>query len=221
MIYLNNPCRTRFPCFPFECCQCKDEFTLTSIQSNTYTNISLIRYLHTQIRSSLFLFLPQFSNQSNTKFPTLSHTSLYFTHFLFPKRFTHPHLTHQINKTFLLHFPSQLKIKMALSRLSSSSSTIKSNLTKPISTIFTLNRSISSDTTLSIETSIPFTAHNCTPPSTTVTTTPNELLNFFHTMALMRRMEIAADSLYKSKLIRGFCHLYDGQEAVAVGMEGS
>ncbi|VVA94091.1 unnamed protein product [Arabis nemorensis] len=105
---------------------------------------------------------------------------------------------------------------MALSRLSSRST----GISRPFSAAF--SRFLSTDTTpITIETSLPFTAHLCDPPSRSVESSSQELLTFYRTMALMRRMEIAADSLYKAKLIRGFCHLYDGQEAVAIGMEAA
>lgn len=74
---------------------------------------------------------------------------------------------------------------------------------------------------LTIETSVPYKSHIVDPPPREVATTARELATFFRDMSAMRRAEIAADSLYKAKLIRGFCHLYDGQEAVAVGMEAA
>jgi pyruvate dehydrogenase E1 component alpha subunit len=48
-----------------------------------------------------------------------------------------------------------------------------------------------------------------------------ELLQFYHDMLLIRRFEERAGQLYGMGLIGGFCHLYIGQEAVAVGIQSA
>ncbi|XP_072970011.1 pyruvate dehydrogenase E1 component subunit alpha-1, mitochondrial-like [Typha angustifolia] len=69
----------------------------------------------------------------------------------------------------------------------------------------------SSNKTLMIEMSIPFTSNWINPPSHSVDMTSSMFLSF-RTMSTMHRMQIVADFLYKAKLIHGFCHLYDSQE---------
>ncbi|KAJ9126804.1 hypothetical protein QFC24_001837 [Naganishia onofrii] len=66
-----------------------------------------------------------------------------------------------------------------------------------------------------------FHGYRCDPPSLDVSVTKDQMIDLYTQMTRMRRMEQAADALYKAKLIRGFCHLAIGQEAVAVGMESA
>mgnify|MGYP002654324393 CR=1 FL=1 len=51
--------------------------------------------------------------------------------------------------------------------------------------------------------------------------TPAEMEAFYREMLLIRRFEEKAGQLYGLGLIGGFCHLYIGQEAVAVGLQSA
>jgi len=53
------------------------------------------------------------------------------------------------------------------------------------------------------------------------TCSSEEMLALYRSMLTMQRLEIVADNMYKDKHIRGFCHLYLGQEAIAAGMEAA
>ena len=49
--------------------------------------------------------------------------------------------------------------------------------------------------------------------------TKDQMLGWYRDMLLIRRFEERAGQLYGMGLIGGFCHLYIGQEAIAVGMQ--
>lgn len=62
--------------------------------------------------------------------------------------------------------------------------------------------------------------HNLsTGPEESSIVTADDAETLYQQMITIRRLEMAAGNLYKSKQVRGFCHLYSGQEAVAVGMK--
>lgn len=81
------------------------------------------------------------------------------------------------------------------------------------------SHAFSSDATFQTK---PFKLHNLeNGPSTDVTVSRDDALIYYKQMMTIRRMEAAANNMYKEKTIRGFCHLYSGQEACAVGMEAA
>ncbi|XP_055356521.1 probable pyruvate dehydrogenase E1 component subunit alpha, mitochondrial isoform X2 [Paramacrobiotus metropolitanus] len=80
-------------------------------------------------------------------------------------------------------------------------------------------RYVSSETTFQVR---DFKLHKLDQgPRTTVSVTKDDALRYYLDMVRIRRLETAASNLYKEKAIRGFCHLYSGQEACAVGMEAA
>ena len=96
------------------------------------------------------------------------------------------------------------------------SNILMANLLKNL--LYSSRRSVAS---VSFQTK-PFKLHRLEEgPNTDVVVTREEALKYYKEMTTIRRMEAAANSLYKEKAVRGFCHLYSGQEAVAVGMENA
>jgi len=50
---------------------------------------------------------------------------------------------------------------------------------------------------------------------------PETLLHWYEQMLILRRVEERAAQLYGQQKIKGFCHLYIGQEAVGIGLEAA
>uniref|UniRef100_A0A1Q3FZN0 Pyruvate dehydrogenase E1 component subunit alpha n=1 Tax=Culex tarsalis TaxID=7177 RepID=A0A1Q3FZN0_CULTA len=68
----------------------------------------------------------------------------------------------------------------------------------------------------------PYKLHNLeTGPPTSGTITRDQAIDLYKQMQVIRRLETSAGNLYKEKIVRGFCHLYSGQEACAVGMKAA
>lgn len=82
-------------------------------------------------------------------------------------------------------------------------------------------RAMSSSPEHSFQLEDAFKSHLCDLPESNVTATSDEMMDWLRTMVTMRRMEITCDTEYKARNIRGFCHLYDGQEAIAMGTQAA
>ncbi|CAH2351427.1 pyruvate dehydrogenase E1 component subunit alpha, mitochondrial [[Candida] railenensis] len=89
---------------------------------------------------------------------------------------------------------------------------------KPVMATRTLASAASDLVTIDLPASS-FETYNLDAPELTFEAEKTDLLQMYKDMIIVRRMEMAADALYKAKKIRGFCHLSVGQEAIAVGIE--
>ncbi|KAH8295869.1 hypothetical protein KR018_004813 [Drosophila ironensis] len=60
-----------------------------------------------------------------------------------------------------------------------------------------------------------------TGPDMIVPLSKTDALRYYHQLVALRHLETAAGNLYRERMIRGFCHLYSGQEACAVGIRAA
>jgi hypothetical protein len=74
-----------------------------------------------------------------------------------------------------------------------------------------VRRPFATNRPVSIAVSGPVTVHNMPPPPDHTTVSPEDGVSMLRSMMTIRRMEMAADALYKERAIRGFCHLAIGQ----------
>lgn len=111
------------------------------------------------------------------------------------------------------------RVRLGSSCLASVSSAASRSASAPSSLAFFARGFASKEVRFDFEGA--YKAHRCDPPKTWTTSTKEELLTFFTDMYRMRRVEAVSDAMYKQKLIRGFLHLYSGQEAVCVGIEAA
>ncbi|KAH8377017.1 hypothetical protein KR093_002753, partial [Drosophila rubida] len=58
-------------------------------------------------------------------------------------------------------------------------------------------------------------------PDTLVSLRRSEAALYYRQLMALRRLEATAAQLYEEQLVRGFCHLYTGQEACAVGVHAA
>eukprot|EP00045_Choanoeca_perplexa_P009894 m.98098 g.98098 ORF g.98098 m.98098 type:complete len:381 (-) comp15068_c0_seq3:2135-3277(-) len=94
--------------------------------------------------------------------------------------------------------------------------TLSRRLTQTKALVPTITRGYASDATFEVKECKGHKLDSL--PSTEVTLTQEDAWKYYKDAQTIRRMETTAGEMYRGKHIRGFCHLYSGQEAVCVGM---
>ncbi|EFA86129.1 pyruvate dehydrogenase E1 alpha subunit [Heterostelium album PN500] len=134
--------------------------------------------------------------------------------------YIHSQLSNFKNRNFITSNFFKL-LKNTIHNIRMYTSSLLRNVNKTVATFNSIRGFASKSGEIKVKFPRKYETYLCDGPANECTTTKEELITHFTDMTRMRRIEMVADSLYKKKLIRGFCHLYNGQEAVCTGMEAA